>query len=318
MTDIILHEYPQSPFSEKIRSILRYKGVPFQSVTIPVIMPKPDLMPLTGGYRKTPVMQTGADIYCDSAMIARVIDELHPEPALFPRSLEATSGALAHWTDTFFFKVAVSVAFQPKALAGNSVISDPEQAAAFAADRAELTKGSTELGMSFQTAHPYFLQHLSRLEKQLEQAGRHASTPFLFGDEPVIADFSTYHCLWFIYGNEAIRDTFDPFHHVRDWLDRMASLGDGETGQPMSGADALEVARNNEPAASGPIETSLLHGIDTSKDVEIMPIDYGFQPVRGRLVTATLEELALVRTDEQVGEVAVHFPRLGFQVNQAS
>lgn len=317
MSDIILHEYPQSPFSEKIRCILRYKEVPYQSVTIPVIMPKPDLMPLTGGYRKTPVMQIGADIYCDSAMIARVIDDLHPEPRLFPSALAATSGALAHWTDTFFFKVAVAVAFQPRALENHPLMSDPDAAAAFAADRAELSKGSSELGMPFQTAHPYFLQHLARLEKQLERAERHSSAPFLFGDEPVIADFSTYHCLWFIFGNETIRDTFDPFHHVRAWLERMQDLGDGEQGQPMEGAAALEVARNAEPAASGPIEKSLLHGIDASRDVEIMPIDYGFQPVRGRLVTATLEELALVRTDDDVGEVAVHFPRLGFQVNQA-
>ncbi len=318
MSEIILHEYPQSPFSEKIRSILRYKGLDYQSVTIPVIMPKPDLMPLTGGYRKTPVMQIGADIYCDSSIIARVIDDLHPEPGIFPAALAATAGTMAHWTDTFFFKVAVAVAFQPRALADNPVLSDGDQAAAFAADRAELTKGSTELQMPLETAHPYFLQHLARLEKQLERASRSSASPFLFGEEPVIADFSTYHCLWFIWGNEAIRDTFDPFHQVRAWLERMKDMGDDTTGRPLDGAAALDIARQREPAAAGPIESSLLHGIDPGKDVEIMPIDYGFQPVRGRLVTATLEEIALIRTDDSVGEVAVHFPRLGFQVKQAS
>jgi len=233
MSELILHEYPESPFSEKIRSIFRFKGVDYRSVTIPIIMPKPDLMPLTGGYRKTPVMQIGADIYCDSAIIARTIDELHPEPPLFPRSLAANIGAMAHWTDTFFFKVSVAVAFQPRALAENPVFSDREQARAFAEDRAELTRGSTELQMDFETAHPYFLQHLSRLEKQLgENSGRR--TPFLFGDEPVIADFSTWHCLWFIYGNEAIRDTFDPFHEVRAWLERMADVGPDLALSPMS------------------------------------------------------------------------------------
>ena len=29
-------------------------------------MPKPNLTALTGGYRKTPVLQIGADIYCNS------------------------------------------------------------------------------------------------------------------------------------------------------------------------------------------------------------------------------------------------------------
>ena len=172
--------------------------------------------------------------------------------------------------------------------------------------------------MPLETAHPYFLQHLARLEKQLERASRSSASPFLFGEEPVIADFSTYHCLWFIWGNEAIRDTFDPFHQVRAWLERMKDMGDDTTGRPLDGAAALDIARQREPAAAGPIESSLLHGIDPAKDVEIMPIDYGFQPVRGRLVTATLEEIALIRTDDSVGEVAVHFPRLGFQVKQAS
>jgi glutathione S-transferase len=47
-------------------------------------MPKPDLLALTGGYRRTPNLQIGADIYCDTALIARVLDELQPSPTLYP------------------------------------------------------------------------------------------------------------------------------------------------------------------------------------------------------------------------------------------
>ena len=36
----------------KIRCLLGYKNASYQTVEIPVIMPKPDLMALTGGYRK--------------------------------------------------------------------------------------------------------------------------------------------------------------------------------------------------------------------------------------------------------------------------
>ncbi|NQV66525.1 MAG: glutathione S-transferase N-terminal domain-containing protein, partial [SAR86 cluster bacterium] len=61
MSDLILHHYPESPFSEKIRLLLGYKQASYQAVAIPVIQPKPDLMALTGGYRKTPVLQIGAD-----------------------------------------------------------------------------------------------------------------------------------------------------------------------------------------------------------------------------------------------------------------
>ena len=46
-----------------------------------------------------------------------------------------------------------------------------------------------------------------------------------------------------------------------------------------------------------------------------MPIDYGFQPTRGELVVSSVDELAVKRVDKRAGEVAVHFPRMGFQVN---
>ena len=73
MAELIFHHYPNSPFSEKIRLIFGLKHLAWRSVLIPVILPKPDVVALTGGYRKTPVLQIGADIYCDSALIARVL-----------------------------------------------------------------------------------------------------------------------------------------------------------------------------------------------------------------------------------------------------
>ncbi|MEO1334102.1 MAG: glutathione S-transferase N-terminal domain-containing protein, partial [Myxococcota bacterium] len=63
---IILHQFERSPYSEKIRLALRIKNLDWVGVDVPVILPKPDLMPLTGGYRRTPVLQVGADIYCDT------------------------------------------------------------------------------------------------------------------------------------------------------------------------------------------------------------------------------------------------------------
>ena len=81
---VILHRFPQSPFSEKIRLIFGLKGVAWTSVLISRIMPRPDLMPLTGGYRRTPVMQIGADIYCDTQCIIRELERRFPEPTLFP------------------------------------------------------------------------------------------------------------------------------------------------------------------------------------------------------------------------------------------
>jgi glutathione S-transferase len=49
MTDIILHHYDTSPYSEKVRTGLGLKGLAWASVELPVIMPKPNLTALTGG-----------------------------------------------------------------------------------------------------------------------------------------------------------------------------------------------------------------------------------------------------------------------------
>ena len=84
MADLILHHYPNSPFAEKIRLILGYKKLAWKSVIIPSISPKPDVVALTGGYRKTPILQIGADIYCDTALIGDVLEHLQPEPSLYP------------------------------------------------------------------------------------------------------------------------------------------------------------------------------------------------------------------------------------------
>jgi glutathione S-transferase len=84
MDDLILHHYAGSPFAEKVRLMLGFKGLPWRSVTVPAVMPKPDLLALTGGYRRTPNLQIGADIYCDSALVARVLEARQPSPTLLP------------------------------------------------------------------------------------------------------------------------------------------------------------------------------------------------------------------------------------------
>ena len=309
MHDIILHHYPESPFSEKVRLLLGYKKQSYQAVTIPIILPKPDLMPLTGGYRKTPVMQIGADIYCDTAIICKVINRLCPDDTIYPAGSQATATAAAHWTDTFFFRVCVAVAFQPRALENHALFQDEEAAAAFMADRAKLTQGSTQLTVDLETAIPYFQGHLKRLDNQLE------TSEFLLGAKPTILDFSTYHCCWFVHNNEAIRDSFSPFKRVLAWFERMSAYGQGDLTE-LKGVAALEIARNASPSSMSKSATTELDQMQVGDEVEVMPIDYGFQPVRGKLQLSSLEELVVRREDEQVGEVAVHFPRLGFRVTQ--
>jgi len=310
MSDIILHHYAGSPFSEKVRLLLGYKNLSYSAVDIPVIMPKPDFIPLTGGYRKTPAMQIGADVYCDSALMCRVIDALAPQQTIYPSELEATLAASAHWIDTFFFKVCVAKLFQPKVLANHPLFSDPAAAAAFSADRAELNRGSVAEPIDTAQAEAYWSMHMQQLEQQLQ------SRDFLMGDTATIVDFSTYHCLWFGYTNKILRDDFAPYEHVVKWYQRMTAFGHGQP-TTISGSDALAIAKGAEPnpiAQPAAVSTGELALGDS---VDITAIDYGKQATRGSLLQANLQELAVQRSDPQLGNTVVHFPRLGFQLRAA-
>ena len=107
MSELIFHHYAMSPFAEKVRLVFGYKNLAWKSVIIPMIMPKPDVIALTGGYRKTPILQIGADVYCDTALICRVLDRLHPEPPLYPAAAEGAANILAQWADSALFWSAI-------------------------------------------------------------------------------------------------------------------------------------------------------------------------------------------------------------------
>jgi glutathione S-transferase len=98
-------------------------------------MPKPDVVALTGGYRKTPVLQIGADIYCDTALIADVIDSIAPSPSVYPQGAAAASRTLAQWADSTLFWAAVRYTMQPAGLAHMFSGASPAVVKAFGEDR---------------------------------------------------------------------------------------------------------------------------------------------------------------------------------------
>src|SRR5258708_25681387 len=105
--EIILHHYDTSPFSEKVRVMLGVKGLSWRSVIQPVIMPKPELTPLTGGYRRIPVLQIGADVYCDTQVILAELEARQARPAVG----QGAHWAVNLWPDRLFFQVTVAGGF---------------------------------------------------------------------------------------------------------------------------------------------------------------------------------------------------------------
>lgn len=102
MASIILHHFDALPFGEKIRLIFGLKSLSWKSVDAELIMPKPKLTASTGGYRTTPVMQIGSDIYCDSRLIAEELEARYPSPSIFPGGSKGLCMALSTGSDTDF------------------------------------------------------------------------------------------------------------------------------------------------------------------------------------------------------------------------
>jgi glutathione S-transferase len=308
MSDIIFHHYPTSPFSEKIRLIFGYKKLAWKSVIIPVIMPKPDLVALTGGYRRTPVLQIGADIYCDTALIADVLERIAPAPSLYPEPVAGLSRTFAYWADAALFWTAIAYTFQPagvKSMFGNM---PAEQFKAFGADRAIMRANMPR--MTVPEATGQLVEFLRRLEDMLADG-----KPYLLGNVPTIADFSTYHAIWYVRRAAAVAGILDAAPKVLAWADRVAALGHHQSDQ-ISAEQAIAIARDSTPVSTDGLPFVDLHGITLGERVAIVPTDYALDPVEGELVLSTENEFAVRRSDERAGTVVVHFPRLGFQLKK--
>jgi len=307
LADLIFHHYQNSPFSEKIRLVFGYKRLAWKSVFIPPVMPKPNLTALTGGYRRTPVLQIGADIYCDTALIADVLERIVPEPALYPAEVEGQARILAQWADDTLFWTVIGYVFQPVAIPCLLGPLTPEQMQAFGADRAAMRKAPR---MTVAEATGNLKAYLHRLENMLT-----GGKPFLLGAQASIADFSVYHCLWFVQLAQPLAGILDDAPRLKEWSARMAAFGHGQP-EKLRDSDALDIARNAEPAsADAPVVDT--HGIAIGEQVSIMPTDYALDPVQGELVLSTATEWAVRRSDPQAGTVVVHFPRVGFQMKKS-
>jgi len=310
MSELILHHYPNSPFAEKIRLILGHKKLPWKSVFIPMIMPKPNLTALTGGYRKTPVLQIGADIYCDTSLICDVLEHLAPAPTLYPQAVNGAARIVTQWADGSLFTAAMAYNFQPAGVAQVFAGAPAEGVQAFVADRAAMRGGAPRMASS--DAAATYKSYLRRLANMLH------GQDYLFGAQPCVADFAAYHPLWFTQERTpALAGIFDATPEVKDWMGRMKAIGHGTVGI-CSAEEALQTARRGTPAALQGDVFQDEHGIALGSQVVVAADTFGLEPTEGELIAATRTRYTLRRTDERAGTVHVHFPRVGFTLKKAA
>lgn len=304
MTDLLFHHYDASPFSEKIRVLFGIKELAWRSVRQPNMMPKPHLLPLTGGYRRIPVLQIGADVYCDSQLIARVLDRLHPTPTSYPDGSEGLCNALSFWTDRSVFLAAVPVVF------GKVGAAVPKE---FIEDRMKLMGGGVDFKTLMQNAPlaaDQLRAHAQWIDLQLGD-GR----PFLLGERPSLADAAAYHPVWFLRALPPTKSAFLEFSRLEAWAERVKAIGHGRRSE-CPPDEALRIAREARSTTAIQKDERDPNGLEPGLKVRVLPDDYGFDPVEGEVVASSAQEIALRRNAPEVGEVVVHFPRAGYRVHR--
>ena len=292
--EIILHHYDTSPFSEKVKLLLGLKGLQWRSVIQRVIMPKPDLVPLTGGYRRIPVLQIGADVYCDSQVI---LAEIAARAGGAP--FDPLDWAVNLWADRLFFMVTVPVIF--------AEVQAPQE---FIADREKLS-GRPFDAAQMRAATPHMAAQWRAEAAWLDDAL--AARPFLSGEAPGLADIAAYMNVWFLWG--AVRQTAERLmaglNHLQAWQGRMRAIGHG-TRSELTPAEALAVAKAAEPAPYADHDPNDPLGLAPGAQVSVGADDYGRDPIAGTLVAANARRVVIAREDPALGRLHLHVPRVGY------
>ena len=300
--ELILHNNPRSMYSEKVRRVLAYKGLAWTDIEVPALPPKTDFVPLTGGYRRMPVLQVGADVYCDSALVIRKLEKLAPEPSVFPPGSTGRDEMIADWVDHRVARWAIIAVF-PEYL--------QKVPPAFIQDRTELIPDLAPERV--RALAPHSLEQFRQFAGFLDQVLR--STTFVAGDRFSVADAACYHVVNFTRARPQVFAAVADSPRIVEWLQQVAAFPAPQVQQRPT-QYPLDVARASTPVDFGEVQPNAF-GLALGDAITVAADDYATNPIAGELVKLTAGEVALRQLSERLGEVVIHFPRLGFRIAPA-
>jgi glutathione S-transferase len=298
---VILWSYDASPFTQKALGLFAIKRLPFRWVETPMMPPKDDLMALTGGYRGTPVLQVGAEVFIDSQLIARELERIQPSPTLFPLGggLEL---ALVRWSDAFFrsaLKIVLAVGLA-------------QWPASFREDRQYLFPDIDFDSVGADAAHSrsQFRAHAALIAAQLDD-GR----AFLAGAAPGLGDVQAYPFVWMARGafGDLAAELLSGFPSLLAWEQRMQALWTVDR-QQISAATALAEARAARIVTPEAIDPADAQALRAGQLVDITPDDTRRGIVRGNLHVVAADRVVVRPSSKTSSAQLVHFPRLGYRV----
>jgi glutathione S-transferase len=301
---MILHNYKVSPFSEKIRAMFGYTNFEWQSSTSPAAPPRPIVDPLAGGYRKIPVAQVGADIFCDTRIISAEVANTVAQPELDAANCSEEIQQFVAQTDGPT-SMALFTCGTPLHMALMMFSNfTPWEAARLGKDRANVAKTMTGERISQRKAKPMVAAFVVDLENKLSEQ------KFLFGDAPTIADFSAFHLIWF-GGKTQGFGFISKAPKLKQWFKRISEMGHGLK-TTISKSQVFAQARDSEPRDIAP---ELAVGEWLGKTVEIKPNDYAQDSVTGVIVGCDDFRWVIARQTADFGLLHVHFPKQGYDVS---
>ena len=300
---LILHQYDISPFSQKAQKMMGLKELSWQSVEMPMIAPKPDVEALTGGYRGTPVLQIGRDVFIDNWMIARALDEFDASGPAINAQGGLREAALYAWGERLFtpLLLAALAAYQS------------EWDADFLADRKRVFPDVDfdTLDVSDPDRRSQVRAYLGTVEAQLG-----LDQDFLGGAQADSCDIHVWGMVWMIHSAlPALMPIVETFPRLTDWYERVSALGTGDR-EDVKIDVAWQSLKDGpaRPLPDTPDQEPLAPWVGEVVDIAAGSADRG--SASGRLLAVDHEQVVL-GVEPISGEAAqVWFPRFGYHLRQ--
>lgn len=305
---LIFHHKNVSPYSEKIRLMLGYAECHWQSVLVPLTPPRLSLDTLIDGYRRIPVAQIGADVFCDTRIISAEIALLTDKPQLNPFAQSEQHWRRAEYIESDIFQVALNslnVLGLVRALLSQIPLN-------------QLVNYLSDKKFLYENSHPDLIANArSRAESKalwqqyLDELEASLTNDFLTGKEPQYVDFCAVHLIWFRMGMEG-SVLFKRRAKLKSWYQKMTNFNHGKS-IDISAIDAISEAKNAQPRVLAP---DMLQSARIGKRVSVATTDVLVGETHGCLVGENDERWIIAKQNQATGLVHIHFPKTTYLLTE--
>lgn len=211
MGDINLYQYSISPFTEKVRRVLTYKGLAWNPIDCH-FEDKTNLLKVTGGkWTRVPVLEWNGEVVWNSADIIKWIDRKVAARPVIPEGSLGLCEIIDHFADNTLFPSILTLTI-PDLL---DAAGDPK----LKANREKLIGMTTAKMREGQPAAREALAGFARMiDAQL------SARDYFLGAGFTMADASLYHPFFFLALNPANFALVKDFRHLMRWYERVRDL----------------------------------------------------------------------------------------------